>query len=523
MHAFFSLGLFFFTMLLLLLGFPIAFTLAGASVLWAGVAFCFNAISFDIFGAIPSRIFGGIMNNGLLLSVPLFVFMGTVLAKAKIAEELLENMGRIFSRMPGGLGVSVFIVGALLAASTGIVGATVVTMGLMSLPTMLRQGYKPSITSGIICASGTLGQIIPPSVILILLGNQISNAYVEAQRYNGNWSPDPVTVGDIFAGAIIPGFLLVGLYIVYQVAYALILPKRCPTANQRQQISLGKNIEYLFAPLALIVIVLGSIVWGVATPTEASAIGSMGALFLATYKLSSKKRDKHIIVATVGAILLLFLLKRGVDLRLGWTGTSLSHDIFTSVAWALFVGIVATFFYTLYFCKKKNILNAILQETTYTTTKIFTIFIGATFFSLVFVMLGGDTVIEELLLSIKGGVTTQIFLVMIFIFILGMFLDFIEIILIVVPIFAPVLFRQGINPVWLSVIIAVNLQTSFLTPPFGFTLFYLRGVAPSSLRTIEIYKGVIPFIVIQIVMLVLLGFLPSLATWLPYKMFGSSF
>ena len=523
MEEFFALGLFAFVMVMLIMGFPVAFSLAGASILWAFLAFVFDFMTFDVFGAIPGRLFGGVMNNSLLMAVPLFVFMGTVLERSKIAEELLESMAKVFSRVPGGLGISVTLVGMLLAASTGVVGATVVTMGLMSLPTMLKRGYNPSLATGSICAAGTLGQIIPPSIVLILLGDQISNSYVEAQRLIGNWSPEPVSVGDLFAGALLPGLVLVGLYISYQLVYGLLRPQDCPAVEPDGDVSWVNLLETLVAPLVLIVAVLGSILGGLATPTESAAVGAAGALWLALYRLSDSSTMKKMGVAGIGSVVAIIMLTSFADLRFG-LDTRTTGDYFAIGLAIVLMAIVAyTLWHTLVFCHRTKVLNAVMEESTFTSAKIFAILIGATFFSLVFRELGGDEMVGEFLTSLEGGITAQLILVMVVIFILGMFLDFIEIILIVVPIVAPILLQSDISPVWLAVMIAVNLQTSFLTPPFGFTLFYLRGVAPQSVRTIDMYKGVVPFIGLQIVMLGILMLYPELANWLPEVIFGTTF
>ena len=523
MEEFFALGLFVFVIGMLIMGFPVAFSLAGASILWAFVAFVFDFMTFDVFGAIPSRLFAGVMYNQLLMAVPLFVFMGTVLERSKIAEELLESMGRVFSRVPGGLGISVTLVGMLLAASTGVVGATVVTMGLMSLPTMLKRGYSPSLATGSICAAGTLGQIIPPSIVLILLGDQISNAYVEAQRQIGNWAPEPVSVVDLFAGALLPGLVLVGLYITYQLIYGWLRPEHCPSVEPDGDVNWVTLMETLVAPLVLIIAVLGSILGGLATPTESAAVGAAGALWLALYRLSDSAKQKKIALLGIGAVLAIIALTSFADLRFGLENRTLIDNAAIGLAMVLMAIVAYTLWFTLKFCYRTKVLNVVMEESTFTSTKVFAILIAATFFSLVFRELGGDEIVSEFLTGLEGGITTQLILVMLVIFILGMFLDFIEIILIVVPIVAPILLQSDISPVWLAVMIAVNLQTSFLTPPFGFTLFYLRGVAPKSVRTIDMYKGVIPYIGLQIIMLGILMIYPELANWLPEFFFGTKF
>ncbi len=435
----------------LLIGFPVALTLAGTSLLFALIANAFGAFDMAFLHSIPSRIFG-IMSNEILIAVPLFIFMGVMLEKSKIAENLLHTMDEVMRGIKGGLGIAVIIVGMLLAASTGIVGATVVTMGLLALPTMLKQGYCPKIASGTICASGTLGQIIPPSIVLILLGDVLSSSYQQAQLNQGIFSPEALSVGDLFIGALLPGMILVVLYMLYIFYKAMTQPDLIPN-NIGEPVAPGlakRVLTSLLPPLALILLVLGSILGGFATPTEAASLGALGALLLATI-------NKQLSFAT---------------------------------------------------------LNHVMRNTLQVTSMIFLIFIGAAFFALVFKGLGGDDLITELLTDLPGGVFTAMLIVMALLFILGFFLDFIEITYVVVPVVAPVLLMMGVDPIWLGIMIAINLQTAFLTPPFGFALFYLKGVA-SHLKTTDLYKGVIPFIMIQLSVLVLIAIFPELVTWLP--------
>lgn len=451
----FALLLFLVVILVLMTGYPVAFTLAGVSLAFAFIGSFIQGFDSSLMHALPSRIFG-IMNNETLIAVPLFVFMGVTLERSKIAENLLDTMSQLFGSLRGGLGFSVVIVGLLLAASTGIVGATVVTMGLLSLPTMLKRGYDPALSCGVICASGTLGQIIPPSIILVLLGDVISSAYQQSQLDQGIFSPDTVTVSDLFAGAIIPGLLLVAIYIAYLLFIAGTKADRMP-AIPREHIE--KNLfarccSALLPPILLIFAVLGSIIGGLATPTEAASVGAVGALLLA-------------------------ILNKQLDLA----------------------------------C-----LKGVTRNTVKITCMVFAIFIGASIFSLVFRGYGGDDAIHEFLTQLPGGVFGAIATVMLVMFVLGFVLDFIEITFVVVPIVGPILLAMGVDPVWLGIMIAINLQTSFLTPPFGFALFYLRGVAPKSISTNQIYKGVLPFIVIQLVVLGLLAKWPELATWLPERL-----
>lgn len=447
--------LFLAVIMVLMTGYPVAFTLAGISLAFAFIGTFFQGFDSSLMYALPSRIFG-IMSNETLMAVPLFVFMGVTLERSKIAENLLDTMSQLFGTFRGGLGYSVIFVGLLLAASTGIVGATVVTMGLLSLPTMLKRNYDPALSCGVICASGTLGQIIPPSIILVLLGDVISSAYQQSQLDQGIFSPETVTVSDLFAGAIMPGILLVTVYIVYLVYLAVSKPNLMPAAEpeQHQTNLFLRCCQALFPPIALIIAVLGSIVGGIATPTEAASVGAIGALVLAT-------------------------LNKQLNLA----------------------------------C-----LQDIMRNTVRVTCMVFAIFIGASIFSLVFRGYGGDSVIHEFLTQLPGGVFTAVAIVMIVMFLLGFVLDFIEITFVVVPIVGPILLTMGIDPVWLGIMIAINLQTSFLTPPFGFALFYLRGVAAKSVSTKQLYKGVLPFIIIQLTVLGILAKWPELATWLPSRL-----
>ncbi|MCH8943542.1 MAG: TRAP transporter large permease subunit [Proteobacteria bacterium] len=443
--------------LVLLAGFPVALSLGGTALIFAGLGVLGGSFNEALLFGLPNRLFG-IMTNEMLVAVPLFVFMGVTLERARIAEDLLETMSALFGRLRGGLGISVTLIGMLLAASTGIVGATVVTMGLLSLPTMLRRGYSPEISSGIICASGTLGQIIPPSIVLVMLGDVLTTAYQQAQLEMGILSPRTVSVGDLFAGALIPGLLLVFLYITYLLFVAAFKPNTMP-AHEREpdeRVSPGRILRALLPPLVLIFAVLGSILGGFATPTEAAGVGGMGALLLA-----------------IG--------RREINLER---------------------------------------LREIMRSTLRISSMVFLILIGASIFSLVFRGYGGDDGVRALLEAIPGGVFGAMMVVMLIMFLLGFVLDFIEITFVVVPIVGPVLLAMGLDPVWLGIMIAINLQTSFLTPPFGFALFYLRGVAPPEVSTAQIYRGVIPFVAIQLFALLLIAVFPELVTWLPGKIYG---
>ena len=528
-------ALFITVIIFLLFGFPVAFSLAGASMLFAYIAAAFGLFDLAFISALPQRIFS-IMRNEVLVAVPLFVFMGVTLEKSKIAEELLDNMGKLFGSIRGGLGYSVCIVGALLAASTGIVGATVVTMGLLSLPTMLRRGYNPSLACGSICASGTLGQVIPPSIVLVLLGDQLSTAFQQAQFSMGNFSPDAVSVNDLFAGALIPGLVLVGMYIIYQIIIAIIRPDSCP-AIPRDEVTtidgtsmLRTMVSTLFAPLALIVAVLGSILAGLASPTESAAMGGTGALMMAGYRVNPRRGRLIVIGGICLAIMLLTTLL--FDLRMQRETLTTLEWVAIFVALVCAVGLVLGIFtaimrvYSMRDDQGESILPQIMLQTMIVSAMVFVILIGASMFSLVFRGLSGDEVVEAVLHNLPGGTLTVLLLIMLVMFLLGFILDFLEIIFIVVPIVGPVLLQMEVapgvpmSPVWLGVMMAVNLQTSFLTPPFGFSLFYLRGVAPSTIQTMQIYKGVIPFVVIQLLMLVVLWFFPALATWLPNAIYG---
>lgn len=504
-----SLAMFAVVCLLLMAGYPVALTLGGVGLAFGTAGALLGVFDASFIQAMPNRLFG-IMSNDVLLAVPLFVFMGVMLEKSRIAEDLLETMAALFGKRRGGLGISVIIVGALLAASTGIVGATVVTMGLMSLPTMLRRGYSPAVAAGTITAAGTLGQIIPPSITLILLGDVISSAYQQAQLSQGIFSPKSISVGDLFAGALLPGLLLVGLYITWLVIVAIARPDSMPAIPEEERsalrgLALCKKVAIaLLPPLFLIVAVLGSILGGIATATEAAAIGALGAIVLAA---SRDKPWTTLALVSVGVALV----------AIG----SLPVADGTDAGLLLFAGL-SLLVATLAFASKLwGKLRDTGRETLRTTSMVFLILIGASVFSLVFRGYGGDELVGNLLSNLPGGKVTALLLVMLVMFLLGFVLDFIEITFVVVPIVGPILLQMGIDPVWLGVMMAMNLQTSFLTPPFGFALFYLRGVAPASVKTSDIYRGVVPFIVIQLMGLTLVAAWPALATWLPGVIYGS--
>ena len=444
------------TLGLLLFGFPVAFTLAGSALLFGFLGDALEIFNFRMIGFFPQRIFGTMINEPLV-AVPLFIFMGIMLEKTKIAAGLLQSIGELFGSTKGGLGIGVVIVGMLLAASTGIVGATVVTMGMLSLPSMIKAGYDQKIATGTICAAGTLGQIIPPSIVLVLLATILQGANEEAAMLKGDLAPDPVTAIDLFAGALLPGLMLVVMFIIFIYFYARIFPNSCPpiqTVKSRSEIY-KEAFKSIFPPLILIVLVLGSILMGVATPTESASVGAVGAAIIA----------------------------------------------FT----------------------KGELTFQNLKEVSLNTVKlssfVFVILIGASMFSLVFRGFNGDAMIEHFLGSLPGGLFTALLIVMIAIFFLGFFLDYIEIIFVIVPLVGPILIANGADPLWLGILISLNLQTSFLTPPFGFSLFFLRGVAPNEIQTRNMYKGVMPFIGIQVLAIIIVALFPSIATWLPNLMF----
>ncbi|MFN3615946.1 MAG: TRAP transporter large permease subunit [Rubrimonas sp.] len=508
---------------LLLRGFPVAFTLAGTGLLFAFIGAWFQQGFFatgDVNFLRPfyNRIFG-LMDevNEVLVAVPLFIFMGVMLERSKVAGELLETMGRLFGALRGGLGFSVTFVGMLLAASTGIVGATVVTMGMISLPSMLRNNYDKGLACGSIAAAGTLGQIIPPSIVLVILGDTISNEYIKARRLMGDWAPMPVSVGDLFVGALLPGLMLVGLYFAYQVALAILRPTASPAMVRTERVTAAEILNAMAPPILLIVAVLGSILYGIATPTEAAAVGAVGAILLAGERLARGSPWPQL--AAVAAIGATFALTRMFDLRVTRTviepadriGIYLALAALAVVAWGLAVSLWRVW--------RSGVLTEVMQATTKVTSMVFVILIGAQLFNLTFRGLGGEETVHEILSAVPGGAFGAMFAVMMVMFLLGFFLDFLEIVFVVVPIMTPTLFMLGLDPIWVAIMMAVNLQTSFLTPPFGFALFYLRGVAPPEISTMDIYRGVIPFVIIQLLALVLLAIFPALATWLPGVVF----
>lgn len=526
LELFFVITLFIVAFGTVLAGIPVAFALSGSALMLAFVASFFGVFDLSFLGAIPSRIYGTAMYNEVLTAVPLFVLMGVIMERSKVAEDLLVNMAKLARSVPAGLGISVTLVGALLAASTGIVGATVVAMGLLSLPTMLKQGYKPSFAAGSICASGTLGQIIPPSIVLVFLGDQLSGAYMEAQRAIGNFAPDPVSVGDLFAGALIPGVGLALLYMAYQFVIGLLRPQDCPPIEEEaegDETALSTLLFSLIPPISLIIAVLGSILAGAATPTEAAGVGAVGALLLAGFRLSggddqSDPRTRLLrkaVALGIASAFVLPLIRSVADLRMTLEVVTTWNAIAFVIAALAALGLTIGIFAGLIILYRNKVLDPILMSSMRVSTLAFAILIGATIFSLVFRSVGGDEVVNHAMEHIPGGPIGALIAVSLLVFLLGFFLDFIEIVFIIMPIVAPVILQSDINPVWFGVLIAMNLQTSFLTPPFGFALFYLRGVAPPEVTTEDIYRGVLPFIGIQLLALILVFSFPALATWLP--------
>ena len=503
---------------LILTGFPVVFILTGSAIVFGALGILTGVFDVFLLGALAQRLFGT-MTSEVLIALPLFVFMGIMLEKSKIAEELLEAMGRLFGPVRGGLAISVSIVGALLAASTGIVGATVVTMGMMALPAMLRRNYDKAFACGTICAAGTLGQIIPPSTVMVILGEVLSSAYQQAQFAQGKFSVETVSVGQLFAGGMLPGLMLVGLYILYQLVRCWAQPQIGPAIPREEvgKVPTRDVIRVLMSPIVLIVAVLGSILGGVATPTEAASVGAIGATLLAGLRLD-ERRPWPIYIAG-GCAVALVVLGSLFDMRLGRESPPFGDRIAIAAATVVAAGMFWGIGVALMRCRRSGVLAAVARSTTLITAMIFGTLIGATLFALVFRGLGGEELVRELLSGIPGGVTGAILVVMLVIFLMGFFLDYVEITIIVIPIVGPVLLAMGVDPIWFGVLIAVNLQTSFLTPPFGFSLFYLGGVAPPGVNTMDIYRGVIPFVVLQLIGILIVFTFPGIATWLPKLLF----
>jgi len=504
----------------LLMGYPVAFTLGGVAMLFALVGIALGVFPEPLLRTLPSRIQGGsIMQNGTLVAVPLFVLMGVILERSRVAEDLLHIASRLLGKLNGGLGFAVVLVGALLAASTGIVGATVITMTLIALPSMLKQGYDPRLATGTIAASGTLGQIIPPSIVLILLADAVSNAASQASLSAGG-RPLVVSVGDLFAGALIPGLILVGFYLAWIAFQAITRPQHCPAVHVPEDTAplTFKEVAFgLGAPLALIFAVLGAILGGIAPPTEAAAIGAAGAIMLAGLRLAREagSRLAPVILAGLASLVLVLILRNSFDLRLGVERVGTMNQVGIAItALACLVFFAALGSGALVLRHARQLLPAI-KSATNITSMVFLILIGASLFSLVFRGFGGDDIVKDILHAMPGGKWGALLMTMIVMFVLGFFLDFIEIVFVVVPLVAPPLILLGFDPVWLAILMALNLQTSFLTPPFGFALFYLRGAAPPEVSTLQIWRGAVPFIVLQVLLILLVALVPALATWLP--------
>ncbi|MBC7280088.1 TRAP transporter large permease subunit [Hoeflea sp.] len=516
MSAYLDLIMFAALIVAILLGFPVSFSIAGVAVVFAYLGWALGVMDISLMGATGQRIFG-LISNQVLIAIPLFVLMGAVLEKSRIAEELLDTMGRLFGQLRGGLGISVVLVGALLAASTGIVGATVVAMGMIALPTMLRSGYDPRVASGIVCTAGTLGQIIPPSTLLIILADVMSNAYQQAQYEQGKFSVEALSVGQFFAAAIVPGLMLVVLYLIYILALGFFRPGDMPPATldtpkpDRREI-----LSAVVPPVLLIFAVLGAILGGVATPTEAAAVGAIGALLMAGIRVGSNPR---LILFGAAALVLLGILAGLFPVRLQRNDL----EFMSLAAGGLYIVLTiigaAAIAGALYATLRNRSLHGAVDSTLTMTAMIFATILAAGVFSLVFIGLGGEERVSEILTAMPGGPMGALLFCMAFVFVLGFFLDFVEISVIVLPLIAPTLIVMGHDPIWLGVLLAINLQTSFLTPPFGFSLFYLRGAAPPEITTGQIYAGVVPFIGLQIIGISLVWLMPQLATWLPRVFF----
>ncbi len=516
-----AVGLFGGVMVALMLGYPIAFTLPGTALIFALVGWLLGAFDLTYFNALPLR-YWGVVTTEVLIAVPLFVFMGVMLERSQLAERLLNTMGELFGSMRGGLGLSTVLVATLLGASTGIVGATVVTMGLISLPAMLNANYDKRLATGLICASGSLGQIVPPSTLLVFLAVILQSSYSQTQLAMGNFTPATLSVGDLFAGALIPSLILAGAYAVWIILNAIFRPASVPALQidpaSRQGLA-QRVVIALLPPLLLIVAVLGSIIAGIATPTESASVGAVGAILLTLIKIISEDVTRG--------------LDREASIRLQfrfWMGLFAAYLAMAFIAggmgvlWLTMALLLTVTAFTLSRSELRRtfsrILDQVCQSSLVITSMVFVIFLGASVFSVVFTRLGGEALAHEFLTSMPGGVTGALLVVMSVMFVLGFFLDPFEIVFVVVPIVSPVLFAMNVDPVWLAVLIAMNLQTSYLTPPFGFSLFFLRGVAPESVTTIDIYRGILPFVAIQLLCIGLVWAFPILTTYLPKLIYG---
>ncbi len=538
-------------------GYPVAFALPGSAIISIGLAAFFGAIFegdssayFTVDGPIEWLV-AGITNfrsnywdveTDTLIAIPLFIFMGIMLQKSKIAEDLLITMGQLFGPIPGGLGISVIFVGALLAATTGIVGATVIAMGLISLPTMLNNNYDRKLASGIVCSSGTLGQIIPPSIVLIIIADQLASASDVANniRQNdykaitgefnmpGEFRVGSSSAGDMFLGALLPGLVLVALYMIYVFIYARIKKGVAPPVPFKGTFDFKfwlRVIVIIIPPLALIFAVLGSILMGIATVNQAGSIGAIGATLMAGYRLfEGKKSAFYPLILIIGSIIPITFLASTYELNVkNLEERDLGAIYITAFFVIILVYGIAWSFWRSY--KTDNVLKEVVTETCITTSMVFIILLGAAMLTSGFRAFGGEELVRDFLQDLPGGFWTQFIVVMVVIFLLGFFLDFIEIAVVVVPIIAPILLAEtgaNVTAVWLGVMIGVNLQTSFLTPPFGFALFYLKGVAPKIIQTLDIWKGVVPFIALQLIGLGIVGFYPSLVNYLPNRVYLTS-
>ena len=497
----------------ILSGVPVSFVLIGVPMIIAVLGSLVGAFDLAFIDAFPSRAFG-LLSNSVFISVPLFVVMGGLLEKSDIAKRMMLTAGALFGNRHGGMAYAVILVGALLAASTGVIGATIFMLGMIALPAMLQANYAPRLAAGVICSSGSLGQIIPPSILLILLADQISSAHQAGRRAAGDFAPDPVSVGDLFAGALLPGLLLVALYLLYIFALSILKPETCPpirnfTADGAPvKLRKGEVVRALILPLTLILLVLGSILGGVATPTESAALGAAGALMMVAMEREGAPLWRLRIFQLVlpAAFALVFVKSMGGANAAPWL------MVLGSAALAVFViGVILATVQEM----RDGMLIEVAQSTAVLVSMLVLIVLGATMLSLVFRGLGGDHMVEAFLDGLPGGTTTALIAVMVVIFLLGFVIEYVEIIFIVVPVAGPPLMAAGIDPVWFAVLISMNLQMSFLTPPFGYALFYFRSVAPPELTTREVYAAIVPFIAIQMVALGLVAGFPALATWLP--------
>lgn len=516
-----AIGLFFGVMAALMIGYPIAFTLPGTALLFALIGWLCGAFDPTYFNALPLR-YWGVITNEVLIAVPLFVFMGVMLERSQLAESLLQTMGEVFGNIRGGLGLSAVFVGTLLGASTGIVGATVVTLGLISLPAMLNANYDKRLATGLICASGSLGQIVPPSTLLVFLAVILQSSYSQAQLAMGNFTPATLSVGDLFAGAVIPSLILALSYAIWVGLNAFFRPASAPALQSSPEAKRGlgrRVVVALLPPLLLIVAVLGSIIAGIATPTESASVGAVGAILLTLIKIITERFTRDMPKDKADQIQFRFWIGLfATYLALAFTAGGMGVLVLTLTL--LISGLVVMLATSELRSKFAGIVDEVCQSSLIITAMVFVIFLGASVFSIVFTRLGGEALATDLLTSMPGGATGALLIVMGFMFILGFFLDPFEIVFVVVPIVSPILFAMDVNPIWLAVLIGMNLQTSYLTPPFGFSLFFLRGVAPDSVTTFDIYRGILPFVAIQLLCIAVVWTFPELTTYLPKLIYG---